>query len=238
MSIKRSVFITVAVAVFLLTTVTATLVTLILPKLYASKARIIVKDEAHYTPDPALPDPYFIATPFEVLQSELILDRVIDQLDLATKWAQKYHMEGKLSTAECRQLLKSRLELTPENRTNLIGIRVYSEDKNEAADTANAIARTYESRAHEMKSKALAEQQNLSKSGGRFDNTNSFDPRLMNDDPTTMITDLAVPSKRPARPNVPLNIFLGAVVGIFTGLAVGGVAAFLVGKLGRRKEAV
>ena len=48
--------------------------------------------------------------------------------------------------------------------------------------------------------------------------------------PLVEIVDRAMPGSKPIRPNVPLNLFVGAAIGIFTALLVGGVAALLVGK--------
>src|ERR1700685_1024596 len=80
---------TVILAVFLLVVITATIVTFILPEAYSSKARIKVErdvtdvagvDGQHGMS--GIYDPYFIQTEFEVIQSEIILDKVIDALDL------------------------------------------------------------------------------------------------------------------------------------------------------------
>src|SRR5258708_23624723 len=79
---------TVILAVFLLVVITATLVTFILPESYSSSARIkIERDTTDVSGmNSSLPmtgyDPYFIQTEFEVIQSEVILGKVIDDLDL------------------------------------------------------------------------------------------------------------------------------------------------------------
>ena len=77
---------TVILAVFLLVVITATLVTFILPEAFSSTARIKVEREGSDIPElGSLPtatsyDPYFIQTEFEVIQSEVILDRVIERM--------------------------------------------------------------------------------------------------------------------------------------------------------------
>src|SRR5436309_11583732 len=78
---------TVILAVFLLVVITATLVTFILPEAFSSKARIKVErdqsDISDFTDARATMggyDPYFIQTEFEVIQSELILGKVITDL--------------------------------------------------------------------------------------------------------------------------------------------------------------
>lgn len=142
---------TVIMAVFLLVVITATIVTFILPESYSSKARIKVQRDTTDIPTgmSAQPytagtyDPYFIQTEFEVIQSERILDPVVELLDLNTRWAKKFHMEGKLKTIESRRILKSQIELRPERNTSVIDITVYSDNKDEAAEIANAVAQVY-----------------------------------------------------------------------------------------------
>src|SRR5208282_5933701 len=77
---------TVILAVFLLVVITATIVTFVLPEAYSSRARIKVErdstDVAGVNGGPSgagLYDPYFIQTEFELIQSERILDQVIEQ---------------------------------------------------------------------------------------------------------------------------------------------------------------
>src|SRR3982074_568105 len=88
---------TVILAVFLLVVITATLVTFILPETFSSFARIkIERDQTDITAviaDPRMMggyDPYFIQTEFEVIQSELILGKVVDDLNLRKKWGDKF----------------------------------------------------------------------------------------------------------------------------------------------------
>src|SRR5690349_21556624 len=99
---------TVILAVFLLVVITATIVTFILPESFSSMARIKVERDVtdvagtggSQQPMAGMYDPYFIQTEFEVIQSEVILDKVIDQLDLNRVWGAKFNMEGKLKTTE------------------------------------------------------------------------------------------------------------------------------------------
>jgi len=141
---------TVILAVFLLVVITATLVTFILPESYSSFARIKVERDASdiqgMTERPGYGmgyDPYFIQTEFEVIQSEKVLGKVIELLDLNTVWGRKYQNGEKLKTTETIELLKRRIALRPVRNTSFLEIRVYSEDKKEAADIANAIAEAY-----------------------------------------------------------------------------------------------
>src|SRR5271156_2032195 len=85
---------TVILAVFLLVVITATLVTFILPESFVSMARIkIERDQSDISnvlegrQFQTSYDPYFIQTEFEIIQSELILSKVVKQLDLNAVWA-------------------------------------------------------------------------------------------------------------------------------------------------------
>ncbi|MDB6068626.1 MAG: ywqD 2 [Pedosphaera sp.] len=143
---------TVILAVFLLVVVTATIVTFVLPEDYSSKARIQVDRDITDVPSvsgssqmPGIYDPYFMQTEFEVIQSEAVLSNVVEKLDLTHAWAKKAGLpEGSaLTTSECRAGLKHMLDLRPERNNSLFDITVYSQDKQEAATVANAIAEVY-----------------------------------------------------------------------------------------------
>jgi uncharacterized protein involved in exopolysaccharide biosynthesis/beta-lactamase regulating signal transducer with metallopeptidase domain len=89
-------------------------------------------------------DPYFIQTEFELLQSEVILGKVIEALDLKKEWGKKYAGGDRLKTSETVALLKARLQFRPVRNTSLIEIRVFSDKPEEAAMIANAIAEAYQ----------------------------------------------------------------------------------------------
>ena len=141
------VFLRVFVVVFLLVVITSTLITFILPESYSSTARIKLNQEVTELAGKAGPsapspvyDPYFIQTEFELIQSELILGKVISALDLNTLWGKEYAYGSRLKTSETVALLRSRLDLRPVRNTSLIEIRAFSEQPAEAAKLANAVA--------------------------------------------------------------------------------------------------
>lgn len=140
---------TVILAVFLLVVITATLVTFILPESFSSTARIKIErdqtDIAGLT-GPQLGmnyDPYFIQTEFELIQSEVILGKVIDDLGLEREWGIKYNGGTPLKRQETMARLKAYMSLRPVRNTSLIEITFYSEKPEEAARLANAIADAY-----------------------------------------------------------------------------------------------
>ena len=142
---------TVILAVFLLVVITATLVTFILPESFASSTRIKIErdqsDVAGFAERGAggtiSYDPYFIQTEFEMIQSDSILGKVVENLDLNNAWGKKYGGGTRLTTGEATSLLKNRLDLRPVRNTSLIEIRVFSEKPEEAAKIANEVAIVY-----------------------------------------------------------------------------------------------
>jgi capsular exopolysaccharide synthesis family protein len=140
---------TVILAVFLLVVITATLVTFILPESYSSTTRIKIERDQGDIPllmagsSPLNYDPYFIQTEFEVMQSELILSKVVETLGLQDRWGKLYNNGERLTPQESIRILKGKMSLRPVRNTELIEIQVYSEDKHEAAELANAIAKAY-----------------------------------------------------------------------------------------------
>ncbi len=140
---------TVILAVFLLVVLTTTAVTFVLHDTYASTVRIgVAKDAFDIDPlgRPNAPDqfdPYFIQTQFEKIKSKTILYQVIEALDLNRIWAAR-RREPSLTTPESYILLCKSLDVRQSRNTTLIEIRVYSEDKEEAALIANKIADVYQ----------------------------------------------------------------------------------------------
>jgi capsular exopolysaccharide synthesis family protein len=146
--IRKAIIITV----FLITAIVATAVTFLLPESYASTARIRIEPDTisdirgvgGETPYAGY-DPYFIQTEFEIIQDRVVLGKVIEALNLNVEWGKKYFGGETLKTPETMEFLKRRMSLMPVRNTKLIGITVYSEDKNDAARLANAIAEAYRS---------------------------------------------------------------------------------------------
>ena len=144
--IRKAIIITV----FLITAIIATAVTLLLPESYASTAQIRIEPDivsdisgvgSHVTY--AAYDPYFIQTEFEVIQDRVVLGKVVEALNLNVEWGKRYFGGETLKTSEAMEYLKKRMSLNPVRNTKLIGITVFSEDKNEAVRLANAVAEAY-----------------------------------------------------------------------------------------------
>jgi polysaccharide biosynthesis transport protein len=147
--IRKAIIITV----FLITFTIATVVTFILPESYSSTARIKIEPDtiadiqgvtgggADVTYAPY--DPYFIQTAFEIIQGQVVLNKVIQKLNLNEVWGKRYNGGEPLQNPVTMKMLKQRLSVDPVRNTKLIEITVYDEDKNLAADIANEIVDAY-----------------------------------------------------------------------------------------------
>ena len=143
-------FLAVFVTVLVLVLTASVVITFLLPESYASTARLKVEPEQENlfggaSPSETAPtyDPYFIQTTFEIIQDPIVLSKVINQLNLNGDWGKRYNGGVPLDTATTMKMLKQRLSLDTIRNTRLIEITVYSEDKNEAAQIANAIVQSY-----------------------------------------------------------------------------------------------
>jgi len=141
---------TVILAVFLLVVITATVVTLMYPESYAAKASIQVEQER---PDINVNgvqgningdyNAYFLLTEFETIQSQPVLSRVSEKLDLKNVWGKKYNNGQPMTESDVEQMIKSRLDLQNVRNTKFITIKAYSDSAEEAAKLANQVAESY-----------------------------------------------------------------------------------------------
>jgi polysaccharide biosynthesis transport protein len=141
---------TVILAVFLLVVITATVVTLLIPEMYAGTASIQVDQER---PDINMNgiqgnlgsgyDAYFLLTEFETIQSQPVLSRVSEKMDLRNVWGKKYNNGQPMSESDVEQTIKSRLTLQNVRNTKFITIKAYSDSAEEASRLANQVAESY-----------------------------------------------------------------------------------------------
>jgi capsular polysaccharide biosynthesis protein len=210
----KIVFALVFGAVFLITLVIATAITFILPESYASTARVLVKPTATSSAQASTYDPYFIQTTLEIIKSRVVLNPVIDTLNLNQAWGKKYFDGELLKSSETIEILKQRVQLAPVRNTSLIAITVFSDDRVEAAQIANAIAGAY-----------------------RDYRVSTYDgPKSPSQPVLVQITDPAEPGHAPVKPNKPLNIVMGGMFGVFLGLLAGSLSAFITFKVGNARR--
>ena len=144
---------------FLLVMITAGVTTYFLPREYFSKVRMEVKMD-HSGPItvfemPTRPgsDPTFVPTQFQILQTNQILDPVIDKLKLVEEWSKRENRPLQRQTVRLK-LIKN-MELREVRNTGLIDIGVYSIEPQEAANIANMIALVYQEERVNRSRKAL-----------------------------------------------------------------------------------
>ena len=121
----------IALAVF--TPVVTTLVTFMLPETFASSTKIL-----HPAANPTL-----LAVAAQKAVSSTNLDQVIRELNLTAAWGRKYKQPGDLSLEKCRELLTGMVRIEVPSRSAIISIKVFSDDKVEAATIANQLTAVY-----------------------------------------------------------------------------------------------
>ena len=203
-----AVFLRVFTVVFLLILAVNILVTLLLPKSYSSTARLILGSPTNTTV--IFYDPYFEQNEFEVIQSDVILGKVVENLKLQEDWGRKYSGGKNLSKSEATSLLRNMLQLRPVRGTTLVDVKVFSQDAKEASVLANGIADVY-------RSSRITEVE--------------MPPRLR----ALRLVEKAVPSIRPVRPNVPLNLLIGSMAGSVMA-AISGFLVLISLRLFRKRQ--
>ena len=191
------VFIFVFTLVFGISIVTTSLI----PKTYMAETRVEVKyksADGGQTRTEKTYDSTLAQTEARVICSEVVLRRVIDELNLNEAWGKKYGV-GTFKTWETLKFLQGMTSIHPVRDTTLIEIGVFYDNPDDAAIIANDIAKAYV--------------------GYAATNSNELQVQII---------DSAYADKFPVRPNEPLNYFLGIVSGIFLGLLAGGGIALIV----------
>ena len=147
--IIRVRFVTILL-VFLLTAVTTTVVTFLLPETYMSLSRIsIEKDTSDIAPllgmqsGPTAFDPYFIQTEFEKIQSQKVLDKVVSKCGLTEEW-KRLNGGKSLTKIEARKILEKTIDIRQFRNTSIIELRAYDRKPKWAQTIAQALAAEYQ----------------------------------------------------------------------------------------------
>ena len=114
------------------------------------------------------------------------------------RWAARYSRAELLTSEEAYLLLKRVVAIRQFRNTSLLEVRVFSEDRDEAAAIANKVVDVYRSATSSPPLRARVE-----------------------------ITDRAEPGLRPVRPNVPLNVTVGLIAGLTAGFLAGGLVMLI-----------
>ena len=186
--------------VFLLTAVTTTVVSFLLPKTYMSMSRIsLEKGTSDIAPLNGMQsgetafDPYFIQTELEVIQSQKVLDKVVSKCRLTNVW-KRLNGGKSLTPREARKILKKAIDIRQFRNTSIIELRAYDRKPTEAQEIAQALAEEYQTHRTDAQKKRVE------------------------------IIDYADLPVQAVRPNIPLNITLGVVAGLILGV---GLAFFI-----------
>ena len=147
--IIRVRFVTILL-VFLITAVTTTVVTFFMPKTYMSMSRISVeKDTSDIAPLNGMQsgetafDPYFIQTELEVIQSQMVLDKVVAKCNLTEEW-KRLNGNEPLDAIAARKRLKKTIDIRQFRNTSIIELRAYDRERAIAQKIAQAIAEEYQ----------------------------------------------------------------------------------------------
>jgi capsular polysaccharide biosynthesis protein len=109
-------------------------------RMYMAMARVMI-ERVGASADQTF-DPYCLQTQFVIIQSSSVLEKVVDEMQLAKRFGDE---QGgvKLKTAEAVEDLRRRIQVAQSRNTGLAEIRVFSEDSREAAAVANKIVDVY-----------------------------------------------------------------------------------------------
>ena len=121
---------------------------MLVPATYQATARIrvdrdvpetggtIVEATANY-------DSYFIPTEVQVIQSRIVLSRVVQALQLTHDWGKRRNGGAELTTSEAVDFLKKRISVQPVRDALLIEIQASGGTPEEAAKLADGVAEAY-----------------------------------------------------------------------------------------------
>jgi polysaccharide biosynthesis transport protein len=150
----------IILSVFFITTVVATVVTFLMRPAYSSTAQIEIQPDITSPDNPIsyLPyDPYFMETERNTIQGDVVLKRVVSDLNLDVEWGKKMNQDGSpLKTTDAIDYLRRFLSLDEDRNTKLLDITVMNEDKDLAANIANTIAEDYKDYRLEVHSNEMA----------------------------------------------------------------------------------
>ena len=152
--------------------VSAMVLNFILPDRFTSTVRILTGAQ----------DPALLRTEIEEINSNKILTQVITNLNLNKKWAERYKEESDFRTEQTLGLLRTHTKISQSKGTYLIQITVTGDDRTDAANIANEIAKVYRTSTSTSKSTPV------------------------------QILEAAQPSYRPERKANPLTFLWGVII--------------------------
>ena len=144
----------VILAVALLTIVTGTAYTLMMPKKFTATTQLEVREDAMDV-DPFYDrqasrmgyNPFFLMTQEKIMRSRPVLTEVIRNLNLQKVWGMELNEDKSPVTPELAlQILSRSLRVEQDRDTTLMNVSATSEDQKRAAEIANEVANVYRDR--------------------------------------------------------------------------------------------
>lgn len=144
----------VILAVALLTIVTGTAYTLMMPKKFTATTQLEVREDAMDV-DPFYErqasrigyNPFFLMTQEKIMKSRPVLTEVIRNLNLQKLWGMELNEDKSPVTPELAlQILSRSLRVEQDRDTTLMNVSAISEDPKRAAEIANEVANVYRDR--------------------------------------------------------------------------------------------
>lgn len=144
----------VILAVALLTIVTGTAYTLMMPKKFTAVTQLEVREDAldvdpFYSRETSRMgyNPFFLMTQEKIMRSRPVLEEVIRKLNLQKVWGAELNEDkSAIPPHLALQILQRSLRVEQDRDTTLMNISVQSEDPKRAAEIANEIANVYSNR--------------------------------------------------------------------------------------------
>jgi polysaccharide biosynthesis transport protein len=143
----------IIMTVLLLTSMTGYVVTVyVMQKMYQATAQVKVskekKDIGVYQNAESPYDSYFFNGEMAVIQSKWVLLPAIEKLKLNETWSARYFNNAPLTPEKALGILQRRVDITVQRNTEIMEIKVISDQPEEAAATANAIVQAYSDYRH------------------------------------------------------------------------------------------
>jgi polysaccharide biosynthesis transport protein len=137
--------------VMVMVVITGAVVTNLMDKRYKATTRIRVFEDSQnmqiFNPSNmsgSSYNPYFLLTELEILRSELVLGRVLENLNLSKVWGEEFEVPGGvIPYQKAMEILKNRVQVQQQRNTNNIDIIAVSSDPVQAAQIANEVAKVY-----------------------------------------------------------------------------------------------
>lgn len=150
----------IVVATFLITVLTAIVISLLMPKYYRSTTQVVLsytgQDTVTGSPLLAAQMPGFVQTQVDIIRNRSVALKVVDDLQLPSNaivreiWQDKTEGKAPIRDWLANRLL-ARLEVEPSSDSSVLSISYSDKDARMSADVVNAFARSYRDLSTQLK---------------------------------------------------------------------------------------